>query len=106
MSESKQKPLSVEMPANLEPVYANFSLISHTPSEIIFDLSQLLPNQPKARVKSRVVMTPLNAKLFLHALQENLSKYEARFGEITLPPNQGDDLVKAFFSGLTPPESE
>ena len=105
MSASKQKPLSVELPANLEPVYVNLSLISHTPSEIIFDLSQLLPNQPKARVKSRVVMTPLNAKLFLRALQDNLAKFEARYGEIDVP-NRGDDLVKAFFGGVTPPEAE
>jgi hypothetical protein len=105
MSDKNQKPLSVELPANLEPIYVNFSLISHTPSEIIFDLSQLLPNQPKARVKSRVVMTPLNAKLFLSALEDNLSKYESRYGEIDIP-NRGDDLVKAFFGGVKPPESE
>ncbi len=93
MSENKKKPLSVEISANLESIYANFSLISHTPSEIIFDLAQLLPNQPKARVKSRVIMTPLNAKLFLRALEDNLSKFEARYGEITLP-TKGDDLVQ------------
>ncbi|MDF1513100.1 MAG: DUF3467 domain-containing protein [Anaerolineae bacterium] len=105
MNESQKKPLSIELPANLESIYANFSLISHTPSEIIFDLSQLLPNQPKARVKARVIMTPLNAKLFLRALEENLSKFEARYGEITLP-RQGDDLVQAFFGGVKPPEKE
>jgi hypothetical protein len=105
MSEKKRKPLSVELPVNLEPVYANFTLISHTPSEIIFDLSQLLPNQPQARVKSRVVMTPLNAKLFLHALQDNLNKFESRYGEIVVPTS-GDDLVKEFFGGVKPPESE
>lgn len=105
MSEHKKKPLSVEIPSNLEPVYTNFSLISHTPSEIIFDLSQLLPNQPKARVKTRVIMTPLNAKLFLRALEDNLSKFETRFGEI-VEPDHGDDLVQAFFGGITPPEKE
>jgi hypothetical protein len=105
MSERKQKPLNVELPASLEPIYANFSLISHTPSEIIFDLSQLLPNQPTARVKSRVIMTPLNAKLFLHALQDNLGKFEANYGEIVLP-NRGDDLVQAFFGGVKSPETE
>ena len=105
MTDNKQKPLNVEFPADLEPVYVNFSLISHTPSEIIFDLAQLLPNQPKARVKSRVVMTPLNTKLFLRALQDNLAKFESRYGEITIP-NRGDDLVKAFFGGVKPPEAE
>ncbi len=105
MGESKQKPLSIELPSNIEPVYANFALISHTPSEIIFDLSQLLPNQPKARVKSRVIMTPLNAKLFLQALEENLTKFEARYGEIVVP-NRGDDLVREFFGGYKQPETE
>ena len=105
MNESKKQPLSVELPANLESLYVNFSLISHTPSEIIFDLAQLLPNQPKARVKARVIMTPLNAKLFLRALEENLSKFESRYGEIIMP-RQGDDLVQAFFSGVKPPEQE
>jgi hypothetical protein len=105
MSEKKKKPLSVELPVNLEPVYANFTLISHTPSEIIFDLSQLLPNQPQARIKSRVVMTPLNAKLFLRALQDNLLKFESRYGEIVVPTS-GNDLVKEFFGSVKPPETE
>ena len=102
---TKPKPLNVEMPAGLEPIYANFVLIAHSPSEIIVDFSQAMPNQPQVRVKSRVVMTPLNAKLFLRALQENLAKYESAYGEIALP-GQGDDLARAFFGGHRPPEPE
>jgi len=101
----KPKPLNVELPADLEPIYANFALISHSPSEIILDLAQMLPNQPKARVKARVVVTPLNAKLLLRALQENLGKYEAAYGEIALP-GQGTDLAREFFGHVRPPESE
>jgi hypothetical protein len=95
----------VELPANLEPTYANFALISHSPSELIIDLAQLMPNQPQVRVKSRVVMTPLNAKLLLQALQDNLAKYEATFGEIVIP-GQGNDLAREFFGGARPPDSE
>ena len=105
MTNQKQRALNVELPANLDPVYANFALISHTPSEVIVDLAQMLPNQPKVRVRSRVVMTPLNAKLTMRALQENLAKYEAAFGEIAVP-GEGDDLVQAFFGGAQPPEEE
>lgn len=105
MEKPKQRALNVELPANLDPIYANFALISHTPSEIIVDLGQMLPNQPKIRVRSRVVMTPLNAKLTLRALEENLAKYEAAFGEIAVP-GEGDDLVQAFFGGKQPPEEE
>ncbi|HEY89809.1 MAG TPA: DUF3467 domain-containing protein [Thermoflexia bacterium] len=98
MSEPKRRALNVELPADLEPIYANFALIVHSPSELIVDLAQALPNQPKVRVKSRVVMTPLNAKLLLRALQDNLRKYESTYGEIKLP-GQGDDLTRAFFGG-------
>jgi len=101
----KPKSFNVELPAGLEPIYANFALISHSPSEMILDLAQMLPNQPQVRVKARVVVTPLNAKLLLRALQENLAKYEASFGEIVVP-GQSDDLIRAFFGGVRPPDGE
>ncbi len=105
MNTPKPKALNVELPASLEPVYANFALLTHSPSELIMDLAQAMPNQPQIRIKARVVMTPLNAKLFLRALQENLGKYEAVYGEIPLP-GQGDELARAFFSGVRPPDVE
>ena len=105
MSAPKPRSLNVSLPSDLEPVYANFALIAHSPSEIIVDFAQALPNQPQVRVKARVVMTPLNAKLLLRALQDNLTKYESSFGEISLP-GQGDELARAFFSGVHPPEKK
>ena len=101
----KTKPLNVELRNDLEPIYANFALISHSASEIIMDLAQMLPNQPRARVKARVITTPLNAKLLLRALQENLAKYEATYGEIVLP-TQATDLAREFFGNVRPPDSE
>jgi hypothetical protein len=105
MAQPKKRSLNVELPANLEPTYANFALISHTPSELIIDLAQMLPNQPSVRVRSRVIMTPLNAKLMLRALEENLDNYEAAYGEIATP-GQSDDLIRSFFGGKIPPEEE
>ena len=105
MTQPKQRSLNVELPSDLEPVYANFTLISHTASEVIVDLAQMLPNQPKVRVRSRVVMTPLNAKLTLRALQENLAKYEASFGEIIVP-GEAADLVHSLFSTKPSPDTE
>ena len=102
---AKPKSLNVELPTGLEPIYANFALISHSPSEIIMDLAQMLPNQPQVRVKARVVVTPLNAKLLLRALQDNLAKYETSYGEIVVP-GHGDDLAREFFSGVRPPDTE
>ncbi|NPA91635.1 MAG: DUF3467 domain-containing protein [Chloroflexi bacterium] len=85
MSQSP-KTIRVEIPADVPVIYANFAVINHSPSEIVIDLAQLLPNVPQARVQARVVLTPLNAKALYQALGENLAKYEARFGEIKQPP--------------------
>ena len=108
MTEKKSgnaKSLSIELPRDLEPVYANFALISHTASEVVIDLAQVLPNQPQAHVKSRIVMTPLNAKLLLRALQDNLAKFESSFGEIRVP-GKSDGLAQAFFGHVKPPGTE
>ncbi len=87
-------PLAIVIPANLEAVYSNFALITHSPSEVVIDFARMLPNMPKTRVYARIVMTPMNAKLLLRALTENLGKFESQFGEIILPTNLADQLFK------------
>ncbi len=103
MNAPKPQPFNVDLPDDLEPVYANVARITHSPSEIILDMGQVMPNRNGMRIKSRVVMTPLNAKLLLRALSENLAKYEANFGEIIIP-GRGNDLAQAFFGGTHPPK--
>jgi hypothetical protein len=94
MSDDNVMKMEVELPPNLELIYSNFAIISHTPSEVMMDLIQLLPNTPKAKVAGRVLMTPLSAKLFLNALTENVAKYEAQFGPITIPTGLADQLFR------------
>ena len=86
--------MAIEIPANLEAVYSNFALITHSPSEIVVDFARLLPNMPKARVYARIVMTPMNAKLLLRALGENLGRFEAQYGEIMVPTGLAEQLFK------------
>ena len=86
--------MAIEIPANLEAVYSNFALITHSPSEMVVDFARLLPNMPKARIYARIVMTPMNAKLLLRALSENLSRYEAQYGEIIVPTGLAEQLFK------------
>ena len=81
--------INIELPADLEATYSNFAIINHSPSEIVIDFARLLPNVPKAKVHVRIVMTPLNTKLLLRALQDNLAKYEERFGEVRVPSEVG-----------------
>ena len=87
------QPMTIEIPPNLDATYTNFALITHSPSEVLLDFARVLPSM-KARVQTRMVMTPLNAKLLLRALSENLEKYEATFGEIVVPTQLADHLFR------------
>jgi hypothetical protein len=103
-----QKPTgpTLELPADLEIVYANLARIAHSPSDIVIDFAHLLPGEPRARIRSRVVMTPLSAKLLVRALTENIARYEAAFGEIHVPVNSSlaDNLFKPFQGPNEPPK--
>jgi len=105
-----QKPVNtiLELPADLHAVYANLARIAHSPSDIVLDFAHLLPGEPRARIRSRVVMTPLNAKLLVRALTENIAKYEAAFGEIPLPPSNSlaDNLFRPFQGPSEPPKDK
>ena len=92
----------LEMPDDLEPLYSNLARISHTPSEIILDFSRMLPAQPRFTVLARILMSPIGAKLLLPALAENLSRYEAAFGEVQLPGETG--LAGDLFKQVHPPK--
>ena len=85
----KRQQINIELPGDLEAIYSNFAIINHSPSEIVIDFARLLPNIPKAKVHARILMTPLNAKLLLKALQDNLAKFEEKFGEVRMPDDVG-----------------
>jgi len=99
----------VEIASDLAVEYANLVRIAHTPSELVFDFAHLLPGGRPAHVSSRIVMSPMAAKLFHRALTENLSKYETVFGTIDVP---GDtSLANQLFrsgppSNQEPPETK
>ncbi|MEI7988245.1 MAG: DUF3467 domain-containing protein [Chloroflexota bacterium] len=94
-------PSNLEYPLDLDTKYVNMVRIVHSPSEIIFDFAHILPGESKAKVQSRVLMSPLSAKLFHRALTENLAKYEAAFGEIHIPgePSLADKLFRTGSNG-------
>jgi hypothetical protein len=92
----------VQLPADLQIEFANLVRISHTPAELIFDFAQMLPGGQPPQVSSRIIMTPLGAKLFHRALSENLAKYESVFGTVQIP---GDySLADHLFR--SPPENQ
>ena len=68
--------------------YCNLAIIAHSTSEFILDFATMLPGLPKARVKSRVVLTPEHTKRLLLSLQENITRYENNIGKINIPTKQ------------------
>jgi hypothetical protein len=94
---------SLQNPEGLETVYSNLARIAHSPADIIIDFAHMLPGEKTAKVKARVLMTPLSAKLLLRALSDNISRYEAAFGEIKMPVNSS--LADSLFRPHQPPES-
>ena len=64
-----------------EGVYSNLAMIAHSNSEFVIDFIRLMPGVPKAKVKSRIIVTPDHAKRLLAALKDNIEKYEAAFGK-------------------------
>jgi hypothetical protein len=93
MTDPQQQPMQINIELDektAEGTYSNFVIINHSPAEFIIDFTTILPGIQKAKVHSRVVMTPQHTKSLLVALQDNITKFEANFGAIKSAsmPNQ------------------
>jgi len=98
----QEKKINIELPEEVaEGIYSNLALITHSPSEFVCDFVQLMPGMPKAKVRSRVIMTPENAKILLNALQDNVRKYEENIGKI----NNGNSDMPPINFGTPPTEA-
>ena len=88
--ENKKEGLNIELGEDVaEGTYSNLAIINHSPSEFIVDFIQMMPGVPKAKVKSRVILTPQHAKRLMKALVDNISKFEDQFAEIAdVDPNK------------------
>ena len=85
---NKPQPGQINIELNEEVaqgVYSNLAIITHSTSEFVIDFVRIMPGVPKAPVKSRIILTPEHAKRLMHALQENVMKYEAQNGPIKGP---------------------
>lgn len=84
--------LNIELNEDVaDGIYSNLAIITHSNAEFVLDFVRVMPGMPKARVKSRIVLTPQHAKRLLRALQDNLEKYESVHGKISdsQPNNEG-----------------
>jgi Protein of unknown function (DUF3467) len=84
-----------------EGSYANLAIITHSHAEFVIDFVNVMPGTPKSKVKSRIIFTPMHAKRFMRALQENVDRYEAANGkiqdleQIEIPMNFGGPTAQA-----------
>jgi hypothetical protein len=100
--EKKPKGLNIELTEEVaEGTYSNLAIINHSPSEFVVDFVQVMPGVPKAKVKSRIILTPQHAKRLMKALADNVVKFEAQHGKIkdvdpgVIPLNFGGPTAEA-----------
>ncbi len=80
-----EKKIDLELEREVaEGSYANLAVISHSSSEFVLDFAAVMPGMNKARVKSRVILSPEHAKRLYMSLAENLARYETKVGRIEL----------------------
>ncbi|MES2691690.1 MAG: DUF3467 domain-containing protein [Bacteroidota bacterium] len=94
--------LNIELSEEMaEGTYSNLAIITHSNAEFVVDFIRVMPGVPKAKVKSRIVLTPQHAKRLLMALGDNVLKYEEQHGTIDIhdtppfPMNFGGPTAQA-----------
>ena len=80
---TKKNNINIELDESIaQGLYSNLVIVNHSPTEFVLDFINVMPGAPKAKVRSRIILTPEHTKKFINALNENLNKYEKSFGKI------------------------
>ena len=80
---TKENNINIELDESIaQGLYSNLVIVNHSPTEFVLDFINVMPGAPKAKVRSRIILTPDHTKKFINALGENLDKYEKSFGKI------------------------
>jgi hypothetical protein len=86
---NKQPQIQIQIPPEVQNgAYANLTFVSHTETEFVFDFVYVLPHEPRGVVRSRVIASPKQARRMLAALQDNVQRYEQRYGQIDVIDKQ------------------
>lgn len=80
---NQEQQINIELTEEIaEGTYSNLAIINHSFAEFVIDFVNLMPGAPKAKVKSRIIMTPQHAKRMMRALIDNVKKFETQNGVI------------------------
>ncbi len=97
---AEQNRVKLELtPESLDGVYTNFSVITHTTGEFIIDFARTVPGNSIAKVYSRIIMSPINFKLFKKAVEENLINYELKHGDINIDGSYTTPRLESTYGG-------
>jgi len=82
----EKKPQEVKLEIQLDDdisqgVYSNLAVANHNESELILDFIFVQPQGSRAKVRSRVILSPQNAKRLVATLQESIGHYEQKAGK-------------------------
>jgi len=79
----EQKEIKIKIGDNeLKGVYANLMRVMHTKEEFVLDFANVVFPQEGGIVTARVITSPGHLKRIIRALEENLKRYEEKFGKI------------------------
>ncbi|MCW3112808.1 MAG: hypothetical protein JWR18_1204 [Segetibacter sp.] len=102
MADQQPNQINIEISEEVaEGSYANLAIITHSHAEFVIDFVSVMPGTPKSKVKSRIIFTPMHAKRFLKALEDNVTRYEAANGtiqdleQVEIPLNFGGPTAQA-----------
>ncbi len=106
MSENPKKGIDLELDeATAMGHYANLAIISHSASEFVVDFAAIMPGVPKAKIKSRIILSPEHAKRLLMSLQDNITRYESAVGRIDIRGPQASPDENDFTIGFAQGEA-
>ena len=104
--ENLQGKINIELSEEVaQGEYSNLAIITHSTAEFVVDFVNMMPNTPKAQVKSRIILAPQHAKRLMRALNDNIRKFEAQYGEIA-EPDQGAGPTAPFPMNFGGPAGE
>ncbi len=93
LPEKKQVNIQIQLDEEMaQGVYVNLAMVNHTETEFTVDFIYVQPQNPRGKVRARVISSPHHTKRLINALQDNMQKYEEKFGKIEPPPTPPEKI--------------
>jgi hypothetical protein len=93
LPEKKQVNIQIQLDDEMaQGVYVNLAMVNHTETEFTVDFIYVQPQNPRGKVRARIISSPNHTKRLINALQDNMQKYEEKFGKLELAPTPPEKI--------------